>query len=335
MSKSSLEVPLYKLNRKRPGGDLGLEIELEGTLVPPAGVFWAHKQEGSLRQHPHGYEYILQKPIKMEKLDEALAEIKKVFDNSTIFPSIRCSTHIHVNVTSKTLREIYNIIGYYYLVEDFLVRTQGPMRCGNLFCLRMSDAEALPWDIGQSIQRQRYFTHFGMPQFKYGALNLAAPMRYGSLEFRFLRPITNVDLLRKWSEILYALVTNAAGIPIKSALKFVKESSPDEFLKLVWNEEQVGFLLNIDPLPPHDLHNLLLVNYDHVRHIQKKLDSRAPYRVPPQLLETDLETTSPFGAGLTMAELEEVVTATPPWVSIPETESSEDFILDDEYDDLD
>src|SRR5690606_25615934 len=127
-------------------GDIGLEIEVEGSLKAIADVhaqpkYWTSKQEGSLRG---GVEYVLYSPVPMKELPDALDEIGKVFEQCPkIVRSIRCSTHMHVNVSDLTIQQIYNVIGYYYLIEDILVNTQGPVRKGNLFCLRMSDAEFL------------------------------------------------------------------------------------------------------------------------------------------------------------------------------------------------
>lgn len=274
-------------------GDIGLEIEVEGSLKAIADVhaqpkYWTSKQEGSLRG---GVEYVLYSPVPMRRLPDALDEIGKVFEKCPkIVRSIRCSTHMHVNVSDLTIQQIYNVIGYYYLIEDILVNTQGPIRKGNLFCLRMSDAEFLAEALIDSAQmindpsRGFCLTRFDAHNFKYGALNLAAPTKFGSLEFRFLRPMTDKADLGFWSGVFYTLVHEAKNISLEESLRKAEELTPQGFLELVFPSNVATRMT--EGISPTELSEMLLQNYDHIWNLSRSFDDTDIY-IPSIYLMTD------------------------------------------------
>ena len=57
-------------------GDVGIEIEVEGNIKHIENDFWSTKGDGSLR---NGAEYVLNYPVPMEKLPEALDSFKENF----------------------------------------------------------------------------------------------------------------------------------------------------------------------------------------------------------------------------------------------------------------
>lgn len=280
----------YKLGfftkRKGVKGDIGIEVELEGganlKLVPGMPKYWRAKPEQSLR---NGMEYYLESPVSIKELNLALDEYELSMSASKPLKTLRCSTHIHVNVLDKTIREIYNILGFYFLVEDTLVRTQGHLRMGNLFCLRMSDAESMAPQIRSSIINGEYFRHFNMQSFKYGAINLAAPNKFGSLEFRFLRPITDKNDLKFWCTLLYDLVQNASKIPIDVHIKNVQNLSPKDFLKTVWSDEVITFLEQYESFD--SMAEAFLGNLDYVASFEKAMRRVTREIIPLDYVEND------------------------------------------------
>lgn len=283
----ALDVPIREYNRKRPGGDFGIEIELEGSLSSEGpNKYWTVKPEGSLRD---GIEYVLARPTKLEELDDALAEFAMYMKGSKPKKTIRCSTHFHINVCSLTQRQLYNVLGYYFLIEELLVRSQGPMRIGNLFCLRMSDAEHVFQMLHDSITSKEYFSAFGQNQCKYGAINLAAPLRWGSLEFRFFRPMTDTSEIKKWAMLLYSMIHGAAKIPINRSCDLAL-ASPSSLLNAVFSKKECEFILEPFAVP---VHPLVLQNYDYIQELSSLLEKRSFIRLAPHEIATDLQSKVP------------------------------------------
>src|SRR5690554_4529121 len=144
-----LDQYIYKVRghnvSKYKENSVGIEIELEGSL--PQSIdssmstpYWNVKPEGSLRG---GYEYVFRKPLLPQDSQEALSRLVKTLNDYSPKCTIRTSTHIHVNVDPYTQRQVYQILGVYYLLEKLLIRTQPKSRWGNLFCRDMEDAEGI------------------------------------------------------------------------------------------------------------------------------------------------------------------------------------------------
>lgn len=218
-------------------GDVGLELEAEGTIYPIDTPYWTTIADGSLRVN--GKEYILRKPVPYVVIDEPLTEFEDLSKNMVFLKSPRTSCHVHWNVQNYTLAQVYAIIGAYWLFEDILVDFCGPTRVGNLFCLRASDAKAIVTDVLNSLKANNskftafplYLFGFGIDSNKYSALNLSSVARFGSIEFRSMRGIYKKKEIKLWVDILQKLVTSAAaaGSPNK-VYDIFKEATPDELV---------------------------------------------------------------------------------------------------------
>lgn len=284
MSKSQLDQRLGTVLRKKTTGDIGIEVELEGILYNADQTkYWSSKEEGSLR---HGVEYVLIRPVYMKELDDALSEFGGYMSKSQPKRSIRCSTHMHVNVIDKTIRQIYAIIAYYYMIEDILVSTQGPIRTGNLFCLRMSDAEGLSESITYSIKDEMFFKAFNLGHHKYSACNLASVGRFGSLEFRFLRPLTDLSMLRKWAWLFYNMIENASALTVKQVIEAAISKNAYDFLKMVFNKDQIELITQ--GRPEYELAAMMVNNFDHVSKMSHHLNRKRKFYIPDEFLDDDL-----------------------------------------------
>lgn len=204
INTKNFDRPISTICRKNTIGDFGVELELEGKnlSLEDLSQYWVQHNEPSLRD---GVEWVLVRPLSLSGLRSALKEFELLTPKKKIKQSIRTSTHIHINVLKLTLKELYNVLGHYFLVEDLLVALNGEHRLGNLFCLRASDAFGC---INACIEGIR---SGGLPRgdnntLKYGAVNLITPQRYGSLEFRFMRGADSTDFVEFWAENLYELV---------------------------------------------------------------------------------------------------------------------------------
>jgi hypothetical protein len=199
------------IGRAKVEGDIGLELEVEAKR--PLPVFregtWIAKHDGSLRGL--GMEYVTNGPIaadhtKRTKLDELIAAIEP---SKPDHESPRTSFHVHVNVREHTLTEMYTAACCYWLVDNLMTRYCGPDREGNVFCLRLKDAEQVIKSITLGLHDTvRPFRQFDN-RIRYASQNLAAVPLHGTLEYRNMRGTLDPAIMDRWSTALYKLVNRA------------------------------------------------------------------------------------------------------------------------------
>lgn len=287
-----------------PKGDLGIELEIEGTFtsLPTNSKFWKAKGEGSLR---NGFEFISNGIIPIKDLDRYVDKLFTYLEHegTVLSPTIRCSTHVHVNVADFSFYEYFNVLFYYYLVEDILVGSQGPLRKGNLFCLRMSDAEQIVRNLGSSIKGRSGPYAYDQGSSKYAALNVAVFKKFGSIEFRFMRPLLDRSLMSLWCSELHRMVHKARKIPFYQSLIEAERMTTKEFLGLAFSPAFVDYLYEATPDGPPTKVKLMR-NYDHLMVQSATLRHFARYSFGP---ESDQDEDSPFERvkkkhGLTLTE---------------------------------
>lgn len=188
-------------------GDVGIEIELEGTGLPATvnvnvnGVTWVSHNDGSLRG---GIEYVTSKPCARADakplLDGLFAEIARrggVINNST-----RCSTHVHLNARGMKLNQLCAFVALYGCFETTLTNWCEPIRRGNLFALRLEDSD---YAVDEWVNCFRTGSFEWSNEMRYLALNPAALMKFGSLEVRTLGGVTSGDVVIEWADALLRL----------------------------------------------------------------------------------------------------------------------------------
>lgn len=206
------------------GFSVGIEIEAEGVHLPTdyTGKFWRTVPENSLRQ---GIEYVLKTPLPIEGAQKACDEFEEIMKlaDAEFYDSLRTSTHIHVNVIHLNLHSLFKVICASWLVESLLVHMHGPNRVGNLFCLRLQDADFLGRIFIEDIEGlfspkdTRYGHSFlyrsGDQGNRYAATNLASIRKFGSVEYRFMKGMYTSTELMTWTKALQSLVANAVTYP--------------------------------------------------------------------------------------------------------------------------
>lgn len=199
------------MSRKPVKGEVGIEIEVEGTKIPgvsgikiPIPSPWMYHVDHSLRGPENG-EFVLSKPINFDKVPLALTDLWECFKgNATkLNDSNRTSVHVHVNVQDWYLNRLCSFIALYYIVEIPLTEWCGEHRVGNLFCLRAIDAPA------QVSNLKKFFQSNGetpIPeQLHYAALNTNALKKFGSIEIRNLRGCSDPTVILDWIETIERL----------------------------------------------------------------------------------------------------------------------------------
>jgi hypothetical protein len=195
------------LNRKKKVGDVGLEIEVEGKKLPREDTTpspWAFHVDHSLRGEENG-EYVLQFPIAFDAVPVALETLWKAFydKGSVLDDSNRTSVHVHLNVQEFHFNRLTSFMALYFAFEEVLTEWCGEHRVGNLFCLRAKDAPAIVTQIRNFIRtdgKRELREHH-----HYAALNSNALHKFGSLEFRTLRGVSDPKIILQWVGVLRRL----------------------------------------------------------------------------------------------------------------------------------
>ncbi len=195
-------------------GDVGIEIEVEGNSFPKSSLpkGWAYHQDNSLRGADHA-EYVLARPILFAEVPDMVDSIFKSMDSygSKIKPSNRTSVHVHLNVTKFHLNRLAAFMALYFANEEILSEWCGEHRKGNLFCLRAKDAPAIVTDAASFIRENMdWRMHEGH---HYGGLALDAMRKYGSLEVRLLRGVSDPQIIKDWVAILQRLYEASIEYP--------------------------------------------------------------------------------------------------------------------------
>lgn len=192
-------------------GDLGLELEVEAKNKLPIinTASWRSDEDHSLR---NGLEYISNGPFnvagKRLKIKSLIEKIDKP-EHKVIKDSHRTSFHVHKNILLFDVVETWVAINAFWLVENLLLELCHPERKGNLFCLRIKDAEGIIEDAVNDCKSKNPFFSFNQEQHKYGALNLGVITRYGSIEVRPKHGTLDVEELDEWSTAVNDVFENA------------------------------------------------------------------------------------------------------------------------------
>ena len=202
------------LSKSPPKGLIGIEIEVESTEPIPESdtESWVSKQDTSLRYH--GMEFVSRAPIGVDECEKALNFLmKKLNKHKIIHNSPRTSVHVHYNVNNYTLNQYWTACFAYWFVEDLLFKVCGETREGNLFCLRLRDAEGVLSYVEQELSVSAYKNVFrylnNNENIRYSALNLCATPLFGSLEVRSMRGVYDTQIIVDWVKLLSTLFDNA------------------------------------------------------------------------------------------------------------------------------
>lgn len=189
-------------------GDVGIELEVEGRRLPTGEYVglntknvWRYAVDHSLRGEENA-EYVLRTPISFDEVPTAVASLWSLFasNESRLDDSNRTSVHIHLNVQEWYINRITSFAALFFSLEEFLVQWCGEYRVGNLFCLRAKDAPSLCIDLQQYIRRSMQYDL--SDNLHYANLNFQALAKFGSLEVRAMRGVTDPEILITWVDIL-------------------------------------------------------------------------------------------------------------------------------------
>ena len=271
MSQIEPEVSFFTRYRKIINGNIGIEIEVEpkkGKTLPIINRgCWETKDENSLRNG--GKEYVTKSPLLYDKdysknINELTASLN---EKEVEVNSFRTSVHVHLNMTQKTLNELWTIITCYWLMENLLFKYCGEDRENNHFCLRLKDAEGVIKLVDTALEYSSPFCQF-IDSYRYGGLNLSALYKFGSLEFRGMRGSVSEGEIRTWSSALYEmseLSTTFFRSP-QEVLDYYYNNSVDKIIDMLFPLYLNKFLKSLDKkkdLVDENAYRLLGIAYKH------------------------------------------------------------------------
>ncbi len=240
-------------------GEVGIEVEMEGKAFPHEDLdSWYSREDGSLRGDSR--EYVLIRPCKREDVGERLLSLENDLkeESASIVNSPRTGVHVHINIRNLSFVEVFNFVFTYIMFEDILMQYAGKDRVGNLFCLRIADAECILGDIGRAIKNGSLDDLYS-DNIRYSSMNLKAIKQYGSIEFRGLPFSGDFKQIHIWTNLLLAVKDYA--LTLETPRNLVENISKLGNKKLA---EQV-FKGLIEHLPDDQWHLML----DGIRRVQK------------------------------------------------------------------
>lgn len=221
-------------------GDFGIEIEMETNKeVYPDYVTsdWHVKGDDSLRGH--SAELVLKKPIDHDKVDKVVDKLKGslTLSDIKILDSVRASTHIHMNMQDSTIKDLFKFFMCYYPLETVLVNGCNEGRRGNLFCLRVRDAEYIHQALYNAIESNELL-HLRTNNLRYSALNFQSLFTFGSVEFRAPQTDPNLDNIKLWCDVLKRLKEYSVSIPdCWGSIAKISGMGPREWAKQILGPE--------------------------------------------------------------------------------------------------
>jgi hypothetical protein len=182
---------------------IGLEIEMEGNKFQKTGLPfpWKYVKDGSLRGQANA-EYVLDQPLMFDDVPDAIDKLWQMLAGygTVLSESNRTSVHVHLNAQRFHMNRLAAFCALYYSIEEILTEFCGSHRVGNLFCLRGKDAPATVSKL------KTFITSNGNTNLNeglhYAGLNIQSLQKFGSLEIRTMRGVTNPSLILKWVSIL-------------------------------------------------------------------------------------------------------------------------------------
>lgn len=234
-------------------GDIGLELECEAKRQLPfehaKTTSWAAKSEGSLRGY--GIEYVSRRPWVMgERVKSKISNLCDVINQPAYGiekDSPRTSLHVHLSVLDLTPVHVWTQVTLYWLLENLLTKYCGELlREGNLFCLRLKDAEGILPIAQQEINSNKpWGTNLFNNELRYAGQNLSAVRKFGSLEYRAMRGTTDKDVIWNWTRELHSLqraAVNTFQTP-EGVLDHLSKYGALSILRICFSEQFVEELL--------------------------------------------------------------------------------------------
>lgn len=230
---------------------IGVELELEragGMFVKHPG--WAVHADHSLRNG--GAEFVFNGPAsgadaveRLSSLTASIAEARKAGAPPII--SARTSTHVHVDVTDLTKKQLMRMIVLYAVFENVMFNSFAEDRVGNHFCLPISDCIELV-NVVQWLNSSydTFASEMNHPNIgRYSAFNLKSIFKHGTVEFRHAQAMVELDQLLLWINACLAIKRGALSMVDFEAQFFTASAHGfDNTIRLFFPRDVAEYILN-------------------------------------------------------------------------------------------
>lgn len=214
---------------KAPEQIVGVEIEVEAVpqhsdwYTDHLSKLWMPKTDGSLRGN--ALEFVTQ-PILIGALLPELEKFYEVtgFKDTPNFTD-RTSVHVHCNVTDMTFQQVSALCLVYSIVEELLFdfvnnyQTENKYRDTNLYSVPWNQCRMSMEVVTRLLRDPTSVRHWQ----KYTALNLLPIRTYGTVEWRHMHGTANMDKLRKWLNVIGAMMEFAKKNEFGAVVETVKK----------------------------------------------------------------------------------------------------------------
>jgi len=184
-----------QLNPLNPTSKFGVEVELEQVRALTGSTYWATERDGSLVD---GREFVFQRGTLGMHVPEALAELHAHLNRQTgVDPSIRCSTHVHIEVSRMDEEHRQTFLMMCMLFEEVLYRLGGAERRANPYCMSIMGS-------GEYIRRFLAGDDRDVARGweKYTSINLSRYNDLGTFEFRTMEGTTDMNRVLSYVTVI-------------------------------------------------------------------------------------------------------------------------------------
>jgi hypothetical protein len=224
-----------------------LECELEGLKQAPAVIAgFQGKPDHSLRNN--GFEYV---SIKANPRDVVVKNFRELHNNLAFHEKQdpfhpRTSTHVHVNVSNLTIKDIRKMMLLYALFEEFFFKMVKPNRRDNIHCVPLTETY-LPKDYHKSLEWLLGRWH------KYTAFNMKPIVNFGSIEFRHLHGTGDAEEVNTWLHVIENLWKLCQRVEVDQATLMDKSQIESWFDLIFFPSEKIMTLRS-------SMHNIIRNN---------------------------------------------------------------------------
>ena len=174
---------------------LGFELELEKHQGDWAEVDgWVQTDDGSLRGRR--VEYIFDGPAGGLLAEERINNMVRYLMDSPPAPTFRCSTHLHMDMSTADWNVYEKTVLAYMVFEDAFFDQVDRERRHSNFCIPFINNDWLSSYFGRNVLGQtseNHKYHFIQRWSKYSALNLNVTAVHGTIEFRGSHALTTSE----------------------------------------------------------------------------------------------------------------------------------------------
>lgn len=245
----------------QPECEFGVELELEGFGAEMMGArvnekrtLWTSHNDPSLRGD--STKLVLKRAVTFgEFTGKAMDQFEALKKECGFAPQLsnRCSVHVHIDFSHKTVFALAKFMTLYALFEDFFFKACGPQRAGNHFCISLRENPRFSEQFVKALEQQN-FREFSNENYRYMAINLQSLWKFGSVEIRLHEGTADSDRIKLWVKTLKELVDFSTAYNI----------TPDEILRQSSMHGLRDFIKNTFPTTWALIKDVFYDSYTHV-----------------------------------------------------------------------